>query len=259
MVENVQRSAERRLKSDGEGVDPAEFRPFHAAGALHGGNSHLLSPVDPDGKSTWQRLAEGFTIGMRFIPRQSSADAKPVRRASSRRWSLPALRFADRRTPRRASRLGALCDFLARSLHSPVLKYTRFGVDIDCVIDVRAIFQQAHRDLKLDSVPAFLLPRKGRYGLTDYEKMFCPDVKSSADIFDLRVINRRHGFLVVVRRDQYVTHVLQLDEYAELESLKASCATAARMQLMAQRRDGRLRNLLASDGRGRLREHAARS
>ena len=70
-------------------------------------------------------------------------------------------------------------------------------------------------------MPAFLLPRKGRYGLMDYEKMFCPDLKSGADIFDLRGVDRRQGCVVVVRPDQYVAHVLPLDEYAELESFFA--------------------------------------
>jgi phenol 2-monooxygenase (NADPH) len=46
------------------------------------------------------------------------------------------------------------------------------------VIDVRAIFQQGHRELLIGAMPSFLLPRKGRYGLRDYEKMFCPDLKA---------------------------------------------------------------------------------
>ena len=108
--------------------------------------------------------------------------------------------------------------FSRRSSRSPVRKHTRVDADIDSVIDVRAIFQEAHHDLKLDSMPAFLLPKKGRYGLTDYEKMFCPDMKSGADIIDLRGVDRRQGCVVVVRPDQYVAHVLPLDGYAEIES-----------------------------------------
>jgi len=67
-------------------------------------------------------------------------------------------------------------------------------------------------------MPALLLPRKGRFGLRDYEKMFCPDLKSRADIFDLRGIDRTRGCAVVVRPDQYVAHVLPLDDYSELAS-----------------------------------------
>jgi len=90
------------------------------------------------------------------------------------------------------------------------------GPDIDSVIDVRAVFQQGHRALAIEAMPAFLLPRKGRYGLHDYEKMFCPDLKSGHDIFDMRGIDRNGGCVVVVRPDQYVAHVLPLDAHAEL-------------------------------------------
>ena len=62
--------------------------------------------------------------------------------------------------------------------------------EIDSVIDVRAIYQQDHRDLKVEALPRMLLPRKGRFGLVDYEKAFTPDLKEGPDIFDLRGIDR---------------------------------------------------------------------
>jgi phenol 2-monooxygenase len=65
-------------------------------------------------------------------------------------------------------------------------------------------------------MPTLLLPAKGRYGLRDYEKMFCPDFKSGTDIFALRGIDRTAGCMIVVRPDQYVAHVLPLDAYREL-------------------------------------------
>ena len=65
-------------------------------------------------------------------------------------------------------------------------------------------------------MPALLLPRKGRYGLQDFEKMYCPDLKSGQDIFDMRSIDRGAGCMVVVRPDQYVGHVLPLDGYEKL-------------------------------------------
>ena len=50
-----------------------------------------------------------------------------------------------------------------------------------------------------------LLPRKGRFGLVDYEKAFAPRLDDGGhDIFDLRGIDRDEGALVVVRPDQYV-------------------------------------------------------
>jgi phenol 2-monooxygenase len=84
------------------------------------------------------------------------------------------------------------------------------------VIDVRAVFQQDHHDLAFGAMPSLLLPRKGRYGLLDYEKMFCPDVKNGHDVFALRGIDRDQGCMVVVRPDQYVAHVLPLDGCLQL-------------------------------------------
>ena len=59
------------------------------------------------------------------------------------------------------------------------------------------------------------MPRKGRFGLIDYEKVYCPDPKAG-DIFDLRGVDRETGCVVVVRPDQYVSHVLPLDGHEAL-------------------------------------------
>jgi phenol 2-monooxygenase len=147
------------------------------------------------------------------------ADAKPLHLGhtvkADGRWRL--FVFAPAEDPTApSSSLRALCAFLGESPQSPVVRYTLKGDDIDSVIDVRAVFQQGHRALAIEAMPAFLLPRKGRYGLRDYEKMFCPDLKSGQDIFDMRGIDRTKGCMVVVRPDQYVAHVLPLDAHAEL-------------------------------------------
>jgi phenol 2-monooxygenase len=60
-----------------------------------------------------------------------------------------------------------------------------------------------------------LLPRKGRFGLIDYEKMFCPD-PATDDVFELRGVNRGTGCMVVVRPDQYVANLLPLHEHEAL-------------------------------------------
>jgi phenol 2-monooxygenase len=76
------------------------------------------------------------------------------------------------------------------------------------------VFQQEHRDLAVDRLPSVLVPRKGRFGLVDYEKAFSPD--PSRNIFDLRGIDREQGCMVLVRPDQYVAQVLPLDATQEL-------------------------------------------
>jgi phenol 2-monooxygenase len=80
--------------------------------------------------------------------------------------------------------------------------------------DVRAIFQQ-----EVDDLPAILLPRKGRFGLIDYEKAFRAD--PADDIFDARGVDRDRGCVVVVRPDQYVAHVLPLDAHDALHEFFA--------------------------------------
>src|ERR1700694_5163685 len=69
---------------------------------------------------------------------------------------------------------------------------------------------------RVEELPSILLPRKGRFGLIDYEKAYCPDLKNGPDIFELRGIDREKGAIVVVRPDQYVSNVLPLDAHDEL-------------------------------------------
>jgi phenol 2-monooxygenase (NADPH) len=207
--------------SSGEGVDPAEFQSYFVKqGRFTAGAATCYQPSLITAEPTCQHLAEGLVIGMRFhsAPVVRLADARPVHLGhavkADGRWRLFA--FADAADPASpVSRLRDLCDFLDRAPASPVRTFTPAGADIDSVIDVRAVFQQGHRELELEAMPAFLKPRKGRYGLVDYEKMFCPDPKGG-DVFDLRRIDRAAGCMVVVRPDQYIAHVLPLDAHAEL-------------------------------------------
>jgi phenol 2-monooxygenase (NADPH) len=114
-----------------------------------------------------------------------------------------------------------LADFLA-SPKSPIQRLTPKGADIDSVIDVRAVFQQGHRDLKVEALPPILLPRKGAFGLIDYEKAFSADLRPGQDIFDVRGIDRKAGAIVVVRPDQFVANVLPLDAHDDLTGFFAS-------------------------------------
>jgi 2-polyprenyl-6-methoxyphenol hydroxylase-like FAD-dependent oxidoreductase len=210
--------------ADRDGVDPAEFqRYFIKQARFTAGTETRYAPSIISGEPTFQHLAEGFTIGMRFhsAPVIRLADAKAIQLGhtggADGRWRLYA--FASAEDPAApASRIGVLCEFLAAAPESPVRRSTPPSADIDSVIDVRAIFQQGHRELAIEAMPPFLLPSKGRFGLRDYEKMFCPDLKNRADIFDLRGVDRTRGCMVIVRPDQYVAHVLPLDAFAELAS-----------------------------------------
>jgi phenol 2-monooxygenase/3-hydroxybenzoate 4-monooxygenase len=217
--------SDRPKQGDGgesKGVDPKEFQKyFEQHGRFTAGVGTHYRPSVIRGEAAHQHLAKGFVIGMRFhsAPVVRVTDARPVHLGhagkADGRWRLYAFARADDRADR-PSDLGALCAFLQESPDSPVRKYTRDGHDIDAVFDLRAIFQQDYRELAIESMPALLLPRKGRLGLHDYEKVFCPDLKNGPDIFDLRGIDRARGALVVVRPDQYIAHVLPLHAHREL-------------------------------------------
>ena len=200
------------------GVDPAELQAyfvksgrFTAGMATHYPPATVLTAPD-----THQSLAKGFTVGMRFhsAPVVRMADAKPLQLGHVARadaaWRIYAFGDAS------GAKLNGLMGFLADSPDSPIRRFTPDGADLDSVIDVRGIYQQGHRELKVDALPAMLLPRKGRFGLIDYEKAFSPDLKNGPDIFDLRGIDRENGAIVIVRPDQYVANVLPLDAHEAL-------------------------------------------
>jgi phenol 2-monooxygenase (NADPH) len=199
------------------GIDPDELQAYFVKSGRYtaGVAAHYPPKTVLTAKATHQELAKGFTVGMRFhsAPVVRLADAKPmhlghVARADAA-WRLYA--FADVS----GQRLRALAAFLVSS-KSPIHRFTPQGADIDSVIDVRAIFQQGHRDLKVEALPPILLPRKGKFGLVDYEKAFSADLRSGHDIFNMREIDRKAGAIVVVRPDQFVANVLPLDAHDDL-------------------------------------------
>jgi phenol 2-monooxygenase len=208
--------------TEGDGVDPVEFQQyFERKGRYTAGTETRYRPSILTAEPKHRELAKGFIVGMRFhsAPVIRLADAKPVHLGhtvqADGRWRV--LLFSDRESPASgASRLRALCEFLANAPSSPVRRHTAPDADVDSVIDVRGVFQQGHRELKLEEMPAFLLPRKGKHSLCDYEKMFCADLRSGRDIFSMRGVDRDQGCIVVVRPDQYVAHVLPLDAHEEL-------------------------------------------
>lgn len=211
----------------GNGVDPAEFQKYFVQqGRFTAGTAIQYYPSLICAEPIHQHLARGLEIGKRFhsAPVIRLADAKPVHLGhtvkADGRWRLFAFSGAEDPTAA-GSGIGALCEFLGESPDSPIRRYTRSGEDMDSVIDLRAICQQGFRELSLDAFPALLWPSKGCYGLRDYEKVFCPDLKSGEDIFDMRGIDRDRGCMVIVRPDQHIAHVLPLDAHGELAAFFA--------------------------------------
>jgi phenol 2-monooxygenase (NADPH) len=70
-------------------------------------------------------------------------------------------------------------------------------------------------------MPPLMRPAKGVYGLWDYEKVSCADLRDGQDIFSMREIDRASGCIVVVRPDQHVAHVLTIDAFDHLSDFFA--------------------------------------
>ena len=173
------------------------------------------------GAATHQALAAGFDIGKRFHSTLvvRLADARPMHLGhcieADARWRL--FLFAPAHdVGRPGGAVAALCDWLEHDRASPLRRHTAPGEDVDAVIDTRGVFQQGLHELDYAAMPTLLRPHVGRYGLCDYEKVFCVDVKRGEDVFAMRGIDRAAGCVVVVRPDQYVGHVLPLSAHGEL-------------------------------------------
>ena len=203
-------------------AERAQFQQFFQKhGRYTAGVETTYDPSTIIGTNAHQALAAGLQVGKRFhsAPVIRFADAKPMQLghvlAADGRWRIMA--FADQSDDGGENgAIAKLCWYLAEDKASPLRRYTPSGADPDSVIDLRVVFQLGHRSLQLGDMPPLLLPRKGRYGAIDYEKIFCPDLKSGNDIFDMRAINRQRGALIVVRPDQFVSLIIPLDAFEAL-------------------------------------------
>jgi phenol 2-monooxygenase len=210
--------------NESDNIDPKEFQKyFEKHGRFTAGTATQYYPSIISAHPAHQELATGFEIGMRFhsAPVIRVADVKPVELGhvvkADGRWRLFLFSTSEKANDPK-SRVNKLCNFLKDSEHSPVLKYTSKDNDIDSTFDVRIIFQETHRNIDIEKLNPFLLPKKGKLNLHDYEKIFCPDFKSGKDIFDMRGINRENGCIIVVRPDQYIANILPLTGFNQLSS-----------------------------------------
>ena len=213
----------------------ASIRPRRSAissrtGATPRARRRAIARRSLTGEATWQHLAKGLPIGMRFhsAPVIRLADAKPVQLGhvvkADGRWRIFA--FAGAEDPA-APKLG----------HPRAVRLSRRGIaSRRCEIHPgrrghrrgdrcpRGLPARSSRARHRGDAGACCCRAKGRYGLRDYEKMFCADLKSGNDIFAMRGIDRERGCMVVVRPDQYVAHVLPLDGYSAARGVSSTAS-----------------------------------
>lgn len=215
--------SERPKSPQTSGADEAEFQAyFIKSGRYTAGTAIQYGPSIITGSGEHQGLARGFEIGTRFhsAPVVRLGDGKRVQLGhvvkADGRWRL--LAFADKAGVSKDGPLADLCRFLREDAASPLRVFTPKDADIDAVFDLRAVLQGDLHGVELAELPDLLWPLKGRYGLRDYEKVFCVDHKDGPDIYELRGIDRDAGCLVIVRPDQHVAHVLPLSAHQALSA-----------------------------------------
>ncbi|KAK0248505.1 hypothetical protein LTR91_000367 [Friedmanniomyces endolithicus] len=204
---------------DKDAIDPAVFQEyFEQQGRFMAGVATKYSPgILTSSDTSHQDLAKGFEIGIRFQSCQvlRLADAKPVQlghvMTADGRWRL--VLFGDKADPiSPSSPLHQTCEFLLNTL---IPKYTPAKADIDSVLDVRAVLQQSRKNISISELPEILLPRKGVFGIQDYEKVFTDEASYGygfGEICKNRGIDAEKGCVIVVRPDQYVSAVVPLGE-----------------------------------------------
>ena len=197
-------------RNDGS-VSAAEVqRYFERSGRYTAGTATHYEPSELTDDASRQHLAPGLVIGMRFhsAPVVRLADGKPMHlghvQEADGRWRL--LLFAPAtETPSTAmAAIERACDALQQGV---IKRFTPPGRTSDAVIDVRAVLPFDWREFSSADVPDFLQPRKGRFALRDYERVFCTG--PGPDIYTERQIDRQMGCQVIVRPDQYISRVLK--------------------------------------------------
>lgn len=209
-------------KKPEEFASPSELEDFYVQ--THEFPAGFMTQYEPSlivGEAAHQELATGFPVGKRFksAPVVRVCDGNPVHlghhATADGRWRIYV--FADAAPFGEASAAADLAEWLQSSPESP-LAATPEGLDRDAWFDVKVITQQPHTEVDLGTVPHVFLPHVGPFQLVDYEKVYSAD--PADDIFEVRGIDRA-GAIVVVRPDQYVSHVLPLTATAELAAFFA--------------------------------------
>ncbi|MFJ6280622.1 FAD-binding monooxygenase [Arthrobacter subterraneus] len=218
-------------KKPEEFEDPTELENFYVRTMeFPAGFMTEYSPSMIVGEAIHQDLAAGFPIGKRFksAPVVRVCDTNPLHlghhAAADGRWRIYV--FADEPLPGNSSKVADFAEWLANSAESP-LAATPEGADLDAWFDVKVIYQQDHKSIDINAVPAVFKPQVGPFRLNYLEKVF--GVNPSEDIFELRGLDRG-GVVVVVRPDQYVANVLPLTASAELGAFFAGMRAEVRVR-----------------------------
>ncbi|KAH9207573.1 FAD binding domain-containing protein [Leptodontidium sp. 2 PMI_412] len=170
-----------------------------------------------------QHLARRIPIGMRMPSYKvlNQSDARPwhLQELISANGTWRVIVFAgdllDAAQFARYVALGKALDSTGSFLH----KYTPKSASVDSVFEVLTVHSAPRASIELLSLPAVFHPYNEEYGW-DYSKVFVDDVsyhEGHGHAYENYGIDHRTGCMVVLRPDQYVSWIGELEDLPDLE------------------------------------------
>lgn len=175
-----------------------------------------------------QHLARTIPVGQRIPSHKvlNQADARPWHLQellkSNGRWRVIVFpgSLTNQTNTTRYQRLGEKLS----NANSFLRRYTPSNLSIDGVIEVLTVHPGPRWDVELLDLPDIFHPYHEKMGW-DYWKVFADDQsyhEGHGRVYENYGIDPRHGASVIVRPDQYVSWVGEVDDYEEMEGFFSS-------------------------------------
>lgn len=210
-------------ESDGTEISRASHSNGTTSSSITDGKAETSGTSKLTGK---QHLATNIPIGQRLPSYKvlNQSDARPWHTQellpSNGHWRI--LVFAGNIShPPQLSRYNTLGTFLS-SPSSPIQKYTPRNQAIDSVIEILTIHSAKRKEIELGDLMEVFHPFKGEEEGWDYWKVFVDDAdcyhEKTGEAYEGYGVDREKGCLVVLRPDQYVAWVGELEDTVEMEA-----------------------------------------
>ncbi|KAJ0415178.1 FAD binding domain-containing protein [Aspergillus carlsbadensis] len=227
---NFDRYFSKLFSSEGK-ASPEEFQEgFIKAGKYTAGLTAKYdeSPITLD-LSLSESLAKNVAVGMRLPSSQvvRHCDSKPVQLAttlkSDGRWRV--IVFAgDLNIPQNKTRLDAIGAYL-NSSENPLHTF-RLNDDCDSLIEPILVGYGPRHDVELNQIPSAFYPITGKNQIKDLHKIFFDDEsydKKHGQLYNYLGISPKNGVIVIIRPDQYVSSVIDIDDYKRVGEFFQGC------------------------------------
>ncbi|KAF2264742.1 phenol 2-monooxygenase-like protein [Lojkania enalia] len=174
-----------------------------------------------DLKGSMQDMAKEITVGMRFpsaqVIRFCDCKAMQLLRAfqSDCRWRIVVF-SGDIAMEKNRERLNKL----ATALEALSKKSTSSTADIDSLIEPILVLSSNFIGIEQEQIPKYFWPVTGKWKIRDLHKVYVDDEHYNAGhgrAYERYGVDSSVGAVIIVRPDQYVAKVTNLDDFEEIE------------------------------------------